>query len=648
MTTPAKMFEELTADLPARFDLAYLDTAKFDIDRTLGKPTDRLDPADCISPDLDMRITFRRHLMKSGIPSTSRLRLAMKTIYHVFETQNRGVLQFPCGSGKTTVATAYIASKMFSGEKFLFVLPDRKTCTDAHSALCKLGLKKSSGLYLGWNSDECKRLSGREYKFYHCFRGSPDSRCLKCRARNKCGFFQSWGQMGRQTVVMTLASFLVHCERDTDFRDRAVIVDEDIQIFSKMEIEPDDLKIRHKLDTSGVPHLRNLFKTLLAHDLEDYLNVRYFEPEKLFPKDSLRASIRENTMRYRNREYSDSEMEFLCRLMLFLRSSPGCGAGFAVHSNAKRITIKKSRIDLTSYSNFRKFFVLNASATVSNSGLKLDTRLFRCPRLERMCLQARCDLLVVKANPFMSKRGPNSLEGMGILKRHICKGDRILVAANSREKSGKFSASTVAGEISKYGADNGLDLQVKIFPRGMFRSTNDYREFNAVFLVSAGLFTDLDDLLMTLALKERSDMPIRLIKDVARPAMYKGDFKDDRIQEIYMNNAIAEMHQALFRSCLRDGRKVKAVVALPSPTWLAVLRELMNISLKDAVPDKDKRMFEGFFSLVSMKAGSDIDKRKAAETLGYSGEDPWHTNREHLSDLLLKHFEIKTHKIVRK
>jgi len=43
-----------------------------------------------------------------------------------------------------------------------------------------------------------------------------------------------------------------------------------------------------------------------------------------------------------------------------------------------------------------------------------------------------------------------------------------------------------------------------------------------------------------------------------------------------------------------------------------------------------------------------MEKRKAAETLGYSGEDPWHTNREHIWELLRKHFEFKTHKIVRK
>ena len=289
---------------------------------------------------------------------------------------------------------------------------------------------------------------------------------------------------------------------------------------------------------------------------------------------------------------------------------------------------------------------MNASATLSLNIFSVDSFIFKCSAVEKACFTGKARLLIVRSNPFKSKKNLNTKAGVKLLCRHISDKQRVLLACNSSDENSFFTKvfpSTVRRKSREAGKTISLPT---LFPRGMFKATNCFRDYDCLILTSAGLFTTLEDIGMTLSLLRGKDVSWSEIKNEEdkKPAMHMGRFKDPGLHEIYVKKALGEIQQAIYRSALREGKDVLVVLALPDPYWLMELSKLMALEIVDMDGDENqKKRFTGLYDLYLLDVRQTVSKMDAAAMLGYTNEDAWHNNRRSIELMLSAYFDMKDH-----
>eukprot|EP00825_Cyclidium_porcatum_P024283 TRINITY_DN26761_c0_g1_i1.p1 TRINITY_DN26761_c0_g1~~TRINITY_DN26761_c0_g1_i1.p1 ORF type:complete len:223 (-),score=12.22 TRINITY_DN26761_c0_g1_i1:333-1001(-) len=174
---------------------------------------------------------------------------------------------------------------------------------------------------------------------------------------------------------------------------------------------------------------------------------------------------------------------------------------------------------------------------------------------------------------------------------------------------------------------------------GLLRGSNNYRDCTAFVSVGAGFCDGASDMALTAALLRGETIHgTEIWAADGRPLMHRRQFKCREIQNVFAKQYLAILFQGLWRTALRDGRDVVAVVALPDVTWLAELRRLMPLTLLEVTNDAAQMIkVNGLFKLLDTPAGKPISKQEAARMLGYRS---FKRNKDKIKLLLDGFFKI--------
>ncbi len=604
---------------------------------------------------------LKHYCHETGMEVTEKLTACCRILEHVRGREKQSVVMFPCGSGKSTWALVHVAVNASRRTPYLLVLQDRASVFRAAAQLKVLMPPGSVGIYAGWNSAECKSISGHDLKYTDCLRDDPKGACLKCSGKAGCHYHKSRSQLGRNVVLMTRESFLLLCERRQEFERHRIIVDEALLTFADREFSADELDVLHRIfnrftpgkETAGL--LGRLFPPLkfrayggMVRTPDD--RVRWMDLSGAWdPAVSARIMrfVRAAGAGFREHE------ELVLRFLLFMRTAAACGASIAYLFDGGRLMVKKDRLDLRAFTTCAGLTVLDATAAVSLSEFAPDTRIWTCPDLESYALQGKASVYAVVGNATKRRRMKNSAAGLELLARHcadIFAGGPDMMLPFNRESpydtypgTPRFDLADVEKGIAGIAVGRGVVANIRKISRGLMRGTNDFRICTTAFFAASGLFTSVQDCALHACLRLKRDLPLSEVFGAdGRPAMHHGRFKNDLVQDIFVRMAVGELHQGLYRTAVRDGRDVAVVIAVPDVGWLVPLRQLMRFEVVDAAHPNAQtvQQFKGLSELMNMEPGASIGKRQAAVTMGYSGDGAWKDHKERIYGLLELFFRM--------
>jgi hypothetical protein len=375
--------------------------------------------------------------------------------------------------------------------------------------------------------------------------------------------------------------------------------------------------------------------------------------------------------------------EVLLSLMNVFRPSRAGDATYAyrevhdlpTHAGNKYV-VKRSRFSLETDRAWRRMWILNASAQLSPVPYPEKMNVYACPDLKSN--SHLVTLRVVSANPMASSRDSNILTS-GVIQwlsgetpggRHR----NVFVAVSKSEKG----LDTVKAQIAKL---LGPDVSVVVRSRGRIKGINDAGDCTLANLTAMSLFTTIDDCALYAALAIRRsfpDMP-HVFSYHRMPNMPGGRFQVPAMQEYYALSSLDQIYQAIWRTAVRNGRPVEAIVAIPEPAWLVALwRTVMpgfvlgDARRVDAATEEElaayrndlgvrrdlghltPERYEELMSvppvthtadqamlglqIVNAPPGTEIGKTEIAVQFGYTGKTPWKTNKARIMALLAPFF----------
>jgi hypothetical protein len=600
----------------------------------------------------------------NSITNLAKIKDTYRFIGTVFSDKRFAIIKTACGLGKSTAAIIHIALNAGSETPFILVVPDRATAKGSAFVIGELSGRNKVGLYLGWNEMECSELCGEKYMFKDCLRSSSRSKCRKCESSVKCAYFLSSEQLTRSAVVTTRQAFIGLCEKNHDFSSHTVIFDEDIMKFCDEFLTFKEIgQLQSVFAGSPDPGIRsllpNLFPTLKllpsghidAFAKDDY--IRYQTLDEKLPPGVLGKVIR--FLRKSSNNLGSRE-DLLFRFLLYFRSASLCNASFAYAVDTKGVFIKKDRVDLRKFTNFSKFFVLNASACVSLNEFSSDTPVLHCSDLDKHRQAGTIEVYAVLSHPTKSKRAGNMFEGCCLLNNYFDEiaheGSAMLLPHNiSNEDSGGVNADDAEIRIKTIAEDRNVKLDIYRLSRGFLRGTNRAQHCTSAFFPSTGLFTSVTDIALHVCLRSREDVPWnRFVDSRGAPLMSGGRFRDKVFQEIYTRKCLSELHQGIFRTGVRCGNDVSVIIAVPSVDWLSILYSLSPFRLCAVTPEDHRhhRLCTAWGALVAMPAGTKLTKKEVAIKLGYTSKTGWKDHKGFILQLLAGHYECKKGNMVRK
>lgn len=562
-------------------------------------------------------------------------------IEHVISKNDEAAVEIPCGAGKSTWAHAHIANNASAKTPYVYVVPTRSEVLNASALLAHMRGKQDVGMYLGWNHDSCKTVSGCDFTFDRCLRTGSRSECRRCRGRKQCLYMQSIKGLRKPVIVMTRESFLMLCEKRFNFSRHTVICDEDLSVFSDERFTLAELRrLEAVLCMAGEGVVAKLVKTLfpgLAFWKSAPALASAVSPLRIDVVAVARAS--QTIRRYSHTGDMKRDDELLVfRFLLFFRTAAECNATYGFWFDGEKVIVKKNRIDLRGFTAYRKLIVLNATASLSLVEMSGRARIWRCPDLEPCRGEGKVSLYVIPHNPTKSRAERNTTDGLKLMADNAgaivaSDGTWILVACN-REDEGR--ADRVETELKSSFNANVLRLS-----RGFLRGTNSAKMCTVAFLPAAGFFSTLADCALHAALRTGMDFPwSEVIGADGRPRMFHGRFINPLLQDIYMRKTITEFYQGIYRTAVRDGGDVAVVIPLPDADWITALWRLTPfvVAAVHGAGERKHRLFSGIGALLGISGGTKLAKKAMAEMLGYSGAQAWKRNKRIIMDLMGEYY----------
>ncbi len=568
----------------------------------------------------------------------------------VSNANGEAVIALPCGFGKSTWAYAHIAANASDENPYIYVVATRTEAVMASVLLGQMRACNDVGLHLGWNAEACQQLSGRKLTFDRCLRNSSKSACRRCKVRRRCIYHQSLKALRRPVVTITRESFIILCEKGHCFRRQSIICDEELQVFSDERFTLMDLR---DIDTVFNAASDERVCSLVGSILPSINLWRSTVPDTAAHNMRLDAGtihgVAAKIIRYVRRAPLNPKTEKLVfRFLGFIRTAAECNATYAYRCDGNEVFVKKNRIDLSNYTSYRKFIVLNATAALSMVRLSGRAKIWKCKDLEKYRNEGKVRLYVIPANPTKSRVKCNTDAGKELLKEHrdsifACDGSMVLLACN-REDGGL--AERLEAELAAEYATMVFKLS-----RGLLRGTNIAKACTVAFLPSAGFFTTLTDCALHAALETGKDFPWSEVVDSSgNPRMDRGRFINPVLQEIYMKKTIAEFYQGIYRTAIRDGHDVNVILPLPDADWVTALWDLapFEIMAVHGGDGRKQRLFKGVAQLLGITGGTLVLKVEVALSLGYSGRQAWKRNRGAILSLIGKYFVEKGRFLIRR
>lgn len=662
--------------------------------------------SECAALPVSVEHKLGQYCSYPGIERTDTIRQAARFHEHLFTQYRTGVMETPCGFGKSTWALSHMAAHASPSNRYLYVVETVEALYRAADILKKL-TDVGVGRVHGFNEDTCFKLCGQRHSWRQCSASAEKSVCRTCAANAKCPFFNRSDEERRPILVMAHNGFIQQLERNTGLLDDAnVIVDEDLNGFITHEFSHADLKLLRQYASHVNPDLGAIFPhSTLAHadllaawelppGVDTVASRNYvFQDEQATSAlsavyDSLRKAagtgLKPPTVFGEKPGESDRAKDVLFELLNVVRPSKANDAAYAfreAHPGPNeqdrdiKYVLKKSRFRLDTERSWRKLWILNASAQLSPTPYPENMGIYTCPDLKPN--SELVALHVVSSNPMGSKRDVN-IETAGIINwllPHLQHHKRVFVSVNKdaqglEQVRAQFARARVPPELV-------------VRPRGRIKGINDAGDCTLAYLVPMSLFTTVDDCALHAALTLRRtfpDMP-KVFNWYRKPHMPGGRFEVPAMRDYYALSSLDQIYQAIWRTAVRNGQRVEAIIAVPDPEWLVALWQtvmpgfvmgtayqliakpkpedstayhegiqaqyqagqidadrLMALTHAPVVFFEADRVMQGL-QIVNAPPGSEFKKTDVGAQFGYSGDQAWKANKKRILSLLSPFFE---------
>lgn len=634
---------------------------------------------DPLSPELDKMLD--RYAEAAGITLLGRVRDAARFHEHAFQAHPSGVLESPCGAGKSVWALCHTALHASDSARYFYVVETVEALYRAADMLEQL-TKTSVGRVHGFNETKCHELCGGKYTWRECSLSNPGSPCHSCKHKEQCSFFTRREQLKRPILCLAHNGFIGMLEKDDPvLKGATVIIDEDLSQFSALSLSFKELDLLAKhynresvaafFPCTSVAHADELKQWQTNPEAKAFAarNYIYCDKDKTTALVQARATLKQalsqptsggSLSKAKKRERAD---ETIMKLLNFFRPSAGNDATYAYREGGDQkeayVQAVRSRFDFGTQRSYSKLWILNASAQLSPHPYPDNLPVYTCPELPGNSNFVR--LHVVVGNPTKTRQAASvwlsraSLR-YGILNFH----EKALLAL---DKSSDEANNVRDMLTTMYGPQcQGYAPEIVELRRGRIKGVNNAGDCTLALLTAMATFTGLDDCALHAALHYRrtfSDTPY-VFTTSGSPNWPGGMMKLGAMRTYYALRSLDELYQSIWRTAVRNDHYVEAVGALPDAHWLTTLyRTVMpNMHVASAyqeTTEKEKKtaknngqpvydfirneLMYGTGELLSMPPGMEVTKRDVATRLGYAGNRAWERNKPKIMALLGDFFE---------
>lgn len=598
----------------------------------------RLDGCAALPPALeDMLGRYAKSCNEGrGIELSQRVLDAARFHEHMFQTQKEGVLESPCGSGKSTWAISHIALNASAENRYLYVLETVDALYKAAKVLEKL-TDTPVGRSHGFNPEKCQKLCGVEHTWRECLPKDPQSACRTCAQNSVCPFHNRAGEQKKPIVCMTHEGLIRAIEEDSELlKDANILVDEELKLYTTWDVSLEDLRqlqrcvpdvalrrflpcgsfgCASELARIGVPEGSDVFAS------RNYVYRSEQETAALRPvcaelRKALAMPMGGNPFPGGAKADHERAKGTLASLLNFFRPSKQEDAYYAFHEKHGKdgiaYTLKRSRYSLDVPRGYRKFWMLNASAQLSPCPFPDNLPVYACPDLPDN--SHLVNLHVVRGDPMKSKLEQNvwlAAVALWLGPRLRPGGHRKVLVATNKESP---LLEDIKAKIEKALPGS----TIVNLTRGRIKGSNDAGECTLALIAGMSVFTTIDDCALHAALLLRRTFPDQpdVYSKEGMPNMRGGRFAIPAMNQYYALRALDEIYQTIWRTAVRNDLPVEAIIAVPGPEWLVALwRTVMpRFDLGEAfmLGDEDDKGKPG--SRVPVKALTKEDKIKLAQT----------------------------------
>ena len=631
---------------------------------------------------------------ETGARLTDRVYMAARFHESVFSSESAsGVIESPCGSGKSTWALSHIALNARPDQRYIYVVETVDALYRAADTLEKL-CDTPVGRVHGFNADKCQALCGMTRRWQDCGPNHPDSLCHPCAQNSQCRFYNRDAEEGKPILVMTHSGLcrLLEQDRAGIMAGARIIVDEDLSALNSTEFALEDFDCLRALDGGAALEVGKLFPySWLAHK-SALLSYGVNQTEETFAQRNYvfrdetetasLASLYDDMRKVAARKPQpanpfrpgDTERarEVLGQLMNFFRPDDNSRATYAfreiVRDGQLVYSVTRSRFDLGAGQSFSKLWILNASARLSPNAYPENMPVYACPDLPES--SHLLTIHVVGHNPTKARQADNIKLSKMLL--HYAPNLRDHKSVFVATDKGQGSARKIEAQLREL---HGADAKITVLSRGRIKGSNEAGDCTLAYLTGMAFFTTLTDCALRATLQIRRTFP-----DV--PVIFK---KKDQLnwssgtpcfpvlRNIYALRALDEIYQTIWRTAVRNDRRADAIIAVPDPEWLTALwrtvaprfnmgnaykakHGLRVVPVYDNPPSTERTNIE-YVSLgliadqrmeglcvVNTPPGAVLTKTLVTNTFGYFGQRPWEKNSQTLRRLLDPFFEDTKHK----
>lgn len=623
---------------------------------------------DCSPLSPEFEAVLGRYEQATGAKLLPRVRDACRFHEHLHSTRPAGVIESPCGAGKSVWALCHVAVHASAYTRSVYVTETVEALHRAADVLEQL-TDAGVGRVHGFNAACCKALCGQDHSWRECRRNDPGAACAACAFTSKCSYHTRDLQQRRHVLCMTHAGFIRALEDGAEaLVDADVIVDEGLSPFDSWSASAEELRRLASVD--GVPPdllqmlfpytaLANAF-SLKAYGVDgcgSYASRNFvYRSEKdtaaLGPAmDRLRTLLVRGGAGFGAQD-SEAVRDTVAAVVNFFRSTVRCDASYAYTETKAGIECKRSGFDLKGGGEWRSLWMLNASASLTPFPYPQNLTVYACPDLKGN--SGLVTLHALRANPTKAKQdltvrlGQVPMAFGQTMRNH----KRILVCADKdseRVEEIEAHVRRVCGE----------DAQVTVLSRGRIKGVNTAGDCTLVLLQGLATFTGISDCALHACLQYRRTFPdAHVYSEQGLPLWDRDGMRVPAMRNYYALRSLDEIYQAVWRTAVRNDRRVEAVIVVPDPNWLVALcRTVMpeyvigsafrerggadTFTLPDGtevVQQWDWVWDDGLYGcgVCNCSRGTEFKKADMATALGY-GE--WERNRARIMALLQGVFE---------
>ncbi len=528
-------------------------------------------------------------IINIGLNKFEDIKQTSRFISHVWETNNKSIIDVPCGGGKTQWSMAYIYSCVAkwvdplislssdppAPNPIYLVVDTLKTGIERQQALLN-NLKippEYIGFFHSFWAEECEALRGDGNGYTYHDIVAQRTLCKDCQYREKCTFFNRNTEISRKVVIMAHEQFVRLHERGKIDPSRDIIIDEEPKLYYSVVLFLNHLKSfvdsteKASINSENIRKIRNVAIQLIEMGEPNRIqsackfHVSITNDEKLAAIKDLEEWAGSQGSGNRGSVDADDDMDVILpksqATIYALGYALLSGARTYTYSDGQTISIARDRID------FRipnRVTILNGSARVSSYMYPDDMSVWTCPSLRKTYpnLYLHCICALASKKWFQS---PDNIQVLvDAAKNALNINEPIFLAVNKINGRGKVGLS-VQNAICKSFSGTTIDVG----ERGKIRGANDWLD-KKQGIVGCSIFTDMAHYALHAAIRCDQEFQREQLFNGVHPRFNKrSSLAEQAVNEEFLYQSADEIYQTIMRLAVRHDNNEEAHVVLLVP-----------------------------------------------------------------------------------